>query len=61
MTQNRCVIEAALYPCLAGLCFWNWLRDKTGKGFLNLVAAILVVKVNRPRLSETQPYIMKTL
>jgi len=22
---NDCVIEAASYPCLAGLCFWNWL------------------------------------
>jgi len=22
---NGCVVEAASYPCLAGLCFWNWL------------------------------------
>jgi hypothetical protein len=22
---NGCVIDAASYPCLASLCFWNWL------------------------------------
>jgi hypothetical protein len=22
---NGCVTEVASYPCLAGLCFWNWL------------------------------------
>jgi hypothetical protein len=28
-----CVIAAESYPCLAGLCFWNWLRVQTGAGF----------------------------
>jgi hypothetical protein len=29
---NDCVIEAATYQCLAGLCYWNWLRVKHVRG-----------------------------